>query len=401
MISTIRKESENMENVLPNNFIKPIINNNEILKINNEKEQQEPDPKIEISDIWKIGDQKHNNYFVLVIAVDNESKITTCIKLYKNREDIIENDNFMEIKVKGMNFFLNISYMQYVTFTRYKQFICKISDNTLIDTINKKVLSYLNIKIEQVEENLDNEKDLEIQRLQNELKEAYEKLNAKKKSTPESSKEQEKEIEILNERLERSKEKYQHLYSKWYYLIDKIRKGKPITDKDIEGLRVHDKEADQSKFNAIINVSSQESKKRIQNLLNTVDDLEKEIGSLKDQNEKLKSTVKTQDQKLSIISEFESNIEEYKKINLDLCKELENSTKTVADLKDSIASKDEVIAKLESDIKSTAETKSSITESDYIDLKYENGVLSGKVSVYESIFSNIQYLQYPMLPYRE
>ena len=401
MISTIRKESENMENVLPNNFIKPIINNNEILKINNEKEQHEPDPKIEIFDIWKIGDQKHNNYFVLVIAVDNESKITTCIKLYKNREDIIENDNFMEIKVKGMNFFLNISYMQYVTFTRYKQFISNISDNTLINKINKKVLSYLNIKMEQVEENLNNEKDLEIQRLQNELKEAYEKLNAKKKSTPEPSKEQEKEIEILNERLERSKEKYQHLYSKWYYLIDKIRKGKSITDKDIEGLRVHDKEADQSKFNAIINVSSQESKKRIQDLLNTVDDLEKEIGSLKDQNEKLKSTVKTQDQKLSIISEFESNIEEYKKINLDLCKELENSTKTVADLKDSIASKDEVIAKLESDIKSTTETKSSITESDYIDLKYENGVLSGKVSVYESIFSNIQYLQYPMLPYGE
>ena len=216
MISTIRKKSENMENALPNNFIKPIINNNAILKINNEKEQHEPDPKIEISDIWKVGDPKHNNYFVLVIAVDNESKITTCIKLYKNREDLIENDNFMEIKVKGMNFFLNISYMQYVTFARYKQFICNISDNTLIDKINKKILSYLNIKTEQVEENLDNEKDLEIQRLQNELKEAYEKLNVEKKSTPESSKEQEKEIKILNKRLERYKEKYQHLYSKWY-----------------------------------------------------------------------------------------------------------------------------------------------------------------------------------------
>ena len=54
MISTIRKKSENMENALPNNFIKPIINNNAILKINNEKEQHEPDPKIEISDIWKV-----------------------------------------------------------------------------------------------------------------------------------------------------------------------------------------------------------------------------------------------------------------------------------------------------------------------------------------------------------
>ena len=304
----------------------------------------------------------------------------------------------MEIKVKGMNFFLNISYMQYVTFARYKQFICNISDNTLIDKINKKILSYLNIKTEQVEENLDNEKDLEIQRLQNELKEAYEKLNVEKKSTPESSKEQEKEIKILNKRLERYKEKYQHLYSKWYYLIDKIRKGKPITDKDIEGFRVHDK-ADQSKFSAIINVSSQESNKRIQNLLSTVDDLEKEIRSLKDQNEKLKSTVKTQDQKLSIISELESKIEEYKKTNLDLCKELENSTDTITDLTDSIAGKDEVIAKLESDIKLATETKSSITESDYIALKYENGVLSGKLSVYESIFSNAQYLQYPMLPY--